>query len=612
MYLLPVPRELVYQDGICELPYDCSIVIDLSCDLQVYETALLLKTSIEEDAGVGCTVERGVRTGTVILSETQDLTPCQYRVHISGRGIQISGGGSQGILYGVQTLRQILRQSGAAIPCMTITDWPDYAVRGFYHDAARGRVPNMSWLRQLVDILSFYKINQLQLYIEHSYLFSGLSEMWRDDTPLTAEDIMELDRYCMLRGIELVPSLATFGHLYKLLSTRQYRGHCELGDAGTSEFSFIDRMEHHTVDVCDQDAMEVICGMIGEFLPLFSSRKFNLCADETFDLGKGKNKKLAQKKGTDRLYMDYIKKLCRFVVQKGSTPMIWGDILLGFPQLASELPEETICLNWGYAPNQSEDSTRIYAEAGVHQYVCPGVSGWNQFVNLQRASYENISRMSSYGLTYGCEGMLNTDWGDFGHVNHPLFSIPGMIYGAAAAWNRQALPKYEEINRRISVLEYRDASGKFACITGELSEQECFGWRDAVFLKERWSKAGETTVRTELGKLKDRLEAQPEKDKRIRSCVRELKECTGAMDAGSRQRIYPYLVAADGIRIFNRIGKILLDAFHNGQKAYETAEELETWYYHYRRLWRTTSRESELYRVGEVINWYADCLRDLS
>ena len=33
-------------------------------------------------------------------------------------------------------------------------------------------------------------------------------------------DILELDRYCLDRGIELVPSLSTFGHLYKILGSK--------------------------------------------------------------------------------------------------------------------------------------------------------------------------------------------------------------------------------------------------------------------------------------------------------------------------------------------------------------------------------------------------------
>ena len=87
-----------------------------------------------------------------------------------------------------------------------IEDEPSIANRGYYFDCARGRVPKLDWLKKLADRMAYYKMNQLQLYIEHSYLFRGMTELWRDDTPLTAEEIMEFDHYCNERGIELVPS----------------------------------------------------------------------------------------------------------------------------------------------------------------------------------------------------------------------------------------------------------------------------------------------------------------------------------------------------------------------------------------------------------------------
>ena len=58
-----------------------------------------------------------------------------------------------------------------------------------------------------------------------------------DDTPLTAAEILELDRYCAERGIELVPSLSCFGHLYKVLSSQGYSHLCELEDSEKMPFS---------------------------------------------------------------------------------------------------------------------------------------------------------------------------------------------------------------------------------------------------------------------------------------------------------------------------------------------------------------------------------------
>ena len=121
----------------------------------------------------------------------------------------------------------------------------------------------LSYLKQVADRMAYYKLNQLQLYVEHTYLFSGLSEMWRDETPLTAEEIRELDAYCAKLHIELVPSIATFGHLYMLLSTKSYGDLCEFPDSWKEPFSFWDRMQHHTVDVSGGRAIELIKAMIG-------------------------------------------------------------------------------------------------------------------------------------------------------------------------------------------------------------------------------------------------------------------------------------------------------------------------------------------------------------
>ena len=611
MHLLPVPKKIQIMQENYILPFQGEIVLEASCSASVYGYAVFLQRYLEQGTGFAYGITAASEKGPVVIREDVALSHQEYRLEI-GEQIIITGGSSQGILYGIQTLGQILLQKGAALPRLVIEDWPDFESRGFFHDVTRGRVPKMEWLKQLADTMCRYKMNQLQLYVEHSFLFSGLSEMWRDDTPLTAEDILELDRYCVERGIELVPALSSFGHLYKLLSTKQYREFCELENAGTQAFSFIDRMQHHTLDVSNQEGIALIRRMIKEYLPLFSSKKFNICGDETFDLGRGKNRSRMEQEGKARLYMSYVGSLCRFIVEQGSTPMLWGDVMLEFPELASELPEKTICLNWGYDPKQTEDSARIYAGTGIRQYVCPGTAGWNKLVNLQEDSWENIRRMCGYGLKYRCEGVLNTDWGDFGHINHPPFSIPGLIYGAAASWNYGNVPEYETLNRDISLLEYRDGSGQMMKVTDLLSKQECFGWEDLVTFRERWYPAGDSVWREELEKRRERIAGFGEKQDAIGVCIRELSQCMGQMETERRKAVYAYLLAAEGMKLFNKTGWLLLqlaDGNRNRAEMLQTANQLEEWYYRYRKLWRTLSRESELYRIGEIINWYADFLR---
>lgn len=615
MNIIPKPQSIVVNQEKFTLTYRGRIVIDAACDADIFTHAKLLTKEIQAKLGYSPSITKGeFEAGCIYLKQLADMKGEGYTLSIQEDGVRIYGADNAGILYGIQTLRQIISLEGAVLPCLHIEDYPDIKNRGYYLDVTRGRIPTLAYLKSFVEKLSYYKINQLQLYVEHSFLFKGLSEVWRDDTPLTAEEIMELDAYCRQFHIELVPSLSSFGHLYKLLSTKTYAHLCELPDSEKETFSFNDRMDHHTVDVTNRDSIVLIKQLIEEYLPLFSSKHFNICADETFDLGKGRSKELADQIGVDSVYIQYVKELCEFLITKGKRPMFWGDIICGFPEAINQLPAETICLNWGYSRDESETSTQVLDQAGATQYICPGVAGWNQFINFIDASYENISRMCSYAHKYHALGVLNTDWGDFGHINHPEFSITGMIFGAAFSWNHQISDK-EEIKSQISALEFGDSSLSLVDNLAVLSENSVFDWYNAVRYMELDSKG---KSEEEKEKYLTSLDFSNTKtaNEMIYQGIDNLYKNIKYLDMGKRALIKPYIVAAEGMAIFNTIGVTIckeqygLDS-DTACSPKVLAEQLEHWFYHYKEVWRNTSKESELYRLQNIIIWYADKLRKL-
>ena len=614
MYLIPAPAKLEKKEGQFIWTYETYVSLDKSCSPLISRQATLFGDGAEERLGFRPIIARGAgQEGDVRIVQDDSMKKESYILDITEDGICLTGEES-GVWHGMQTLLQILEQEGAVLGALHIEDEPSIANRGYYFDCARGRVPKLDWLKKLADRMAYYKMNQLQLYIEHSYLFRGMTELWRDDTPLTAEEIMEFDHYCNERGIELVPSLSSFGHLHKLLSSKEYEHLCELEGSNKRPFSLPDRMHHHTINTLDPESIGLIEGMIGEYMELFTSKQFNFCADETFDLGKGKSKAAVEEKGRGRIYIDYVKKLADFVISKGRRPMFWGDVILGFPELLKDLPEEIICLNWGYLWNQREEETMWMHDAGATQYCCPGCCAWNELTALNWNSYNNVMRLCNYARKYNAIGILNTDWGDFLHINHPDFTRVGMIYGAAFSWNEN-IPSYEEINRQISRLEYRDDSEGYLEIVHRIHENSAFSWGETVRFWE--IKRGDHEADS-LKFMKDSLpsmDTADEKDARLKELAKELYAHIGRLDSSKKALIMPQIVAADGIRIFNQIGKFATAELFG--KAYDTmpdswalAKELETWFYHYKQVYRSVSRESELRIVQDLVCWYGDYLRD--
>lgn len=653
MNLIPMPRKIQYIKEEFKLKKEVNIILDYNCSFDDLNSAILLQEEINNTFGFKVNITKALNyhiyNTFICLKKKSSMEDEEYKLSIKKDNIEINASTSKGLFYGIQTLIQIIREYGYSLPGVIIEDKPYFKHRGFYHDVTRGKVPKLETLMNLVDKASFYKINELQLYIEHTFAFKGMSEVWIDKDPLTSEEIILLDRYCKNKHIELIPSISTFGHLYEVLRTKSFKNLCELTETTKPEYSFVDRMAHHTLNVTDEDSIKLVGNMLEQFMPLFSSNKFNICCDETFDLGKGKSSKEADRLGVGKLYVDFLNKVISIVKEYDKEIMFWGDVILNHPDLINTIDKDAICLNWNYWCGVEEKDTRIIAESGRKQYVCPGVGGWSHLMNLMDNAFENIYRMISYGVKYDAIGVLNTNWGDYGHINLLYSSIPGMIYGAALSWNPSIEKDFNKMYKDISILEFGDSSGTLVSLLAELSKCQEFGWSELVIWKEKFNTnehiKNELIRKMKTAKIHE-LKEQQEKILKIEEKLENLSHDT--KDTKSKEIIQEFIVAARGILIINKIMIVIINnEIYKGKlddnvnstnisinnkiiKGYsdinndvikesismnnnfkQLAESFEEWFYEYSTIWRKTNKESELYRIRDVIKYTCSYLRDI-
>ncbi|KAB7788756.1 beta-N-acetylhexosaminidase [Bifidobacterium cebidarum] len=662
--LIPEPRTIdISLNAAVILPY-MGRIVENAGDADIANVwAGQVADDIESATGLRWDVAKGERWQsfiTLAIASDDALGPDEYRLTIAHDGITVIGGDAAGLRDGIQTLRQIIRQCAPALPALTIEDKPAYQTRGYYLDVTRGRVPTLDWLKRWADKLCLYKYNQLQLYVEHTFAFDDMSETWRGASPLKPADIIAFDAYCAARGIELVPSVSTFGHLYMALRTHELRHLGEFPEQADRPYSLIERMEHHTLNITESDAFALSCTLIDGYLQLFRSRKFNICGDETFDLGKGRSKPEADRRGVAAMYADYVSRLCVHLSEQGREPMFWGDIAVEMPEILERLPQDVTLLNWLYAPDITDEKVRLVAQSGAAQYVCPAVWCWNALLPRLDWAWRNISHLAQYGQHYGAMGFLVTDWGDFGHVNDPRMAIPGMIYGSQCAWDPQwaANATHAELDRRISMVEYGDATGRFVAALRDASHQVTFSWFNIVrYLELEYGDGslnedvcdsiranddggaqgsqyaelihGSTTVREARAHLLAWLKPDILRWREANAALHAAEARLGAMgarsaayDAGATrgETLQPVLIAVEGQRLFNELGVCL--ALREGVVAetevagalpdkfpQQVARGIEQWFETYAAVWRTVSAEAELRRIAEVIWRCADLLR---
>jgi hypothetical protein len=359
-----------------------------------------------------------------------------YTLKIAENETLVIGNSPVGLAHGIRTLTQIAVLAGPQWPALTIEDEPAFRVRGVSYDVSRGRVPTLEFLQRLADRLAAFKINHLQLYVEHVFDFPFDPQIACGCTPLTAEELRDFDTYCSARGIALVPSLACCGHMARILGLPAYRELAEVGtDKTWTQMTWVERTRGLTLDVTNPRSRELLAQMLGEYLPMFSADRVNVCCDETFDLGAGRGKSAAEQRGTGRLLLEHLLWLRETCGAHGKRIQCWGDMLKKYPELLDELPRDVTVLNWSYVADADYDSTKLFRDAGLDTYVCPGASGWNRVINDINVADVNIRGHAAAGHECGAAGVLNTEWGDHGHVAPPACNMPALALGAALAWN---------------------------------------------------------------------------------------------------------------------------------------------------------------------------------
>jgi hypothetical protein len=342
--------------------------------------------------------------------------------------------GAAGLRAAYTTLRQLQRQYGRRLPCMEIRDWPDFPRRGVMLDISRGRVPKLETLLQLVEHLADFKINEFQLYTEHTFAYRKYKPVWRQWGALTAAEIRQLDARCRELGIDLVPNQNSFGHLRYFLEHPPLRKLAEVSEP--YEGSTGDFLRYPTTLAPNHPGtLKFIRGLYDELLPNFSSHFFNVGCDETWDLGRGQSKTPCERRGKGRVYLDFLKQIQREVTKRGRRMMFWGDIILHHPELIKKLPRGVVALNWGYEANHPfEKEAAMFAKSRVPFYVCPGTSTWMSLIGRHDNGFANLVKAARAGIKHGAIGYLNTDWGDGGHPQPLAVSYAPFLVGAAVSW----------------------------------------------------------------------------------------------------------------------------------------------------------------------------------
>lgn len=421
---------------------------------------------VRETAGVALQVSKGRARRSILigvldapgmraaieragLSVPQNLNEEGYVLSVSGREVVVAGRTPAGVFYGMQTLKQLVRGEGANthLPGVRITDWPTMRWRAVSDDISRGPVPTFDYIKRQLKTFAAFKLNMHSFYMEHAFASSAHPLIGPEGGSLKPAEIRELVQIARRYHIELVPEQQTFGHLHKALKLEKYN---ELAETPYGD----------VLSPQQEGSYKLVADWYRELNELFPGKFFHIGADETFELGEGQSREAVKARGVGAVYFEHINRVQDILKPYNRRLMMWGDIALNHPELIGRIPREMIVMNWAYDPRDTfMPRIQPFKDAGLEQFVCPGVHSWNQIFPNTEAAAVNIRNFVRDGQGAGALGMMNTQWDDDGES---LFEMTwhGIVLGAAAAWQEGPLD-IESFNRSFDWAFFRNDGDQF-------------------------------------------------------------------------------------------------------------------------------------------------------
>lgn len=439
VHIIPSPKEVLFQEGRFALSPATAICIGNTGYTETAFAAAELASEIKTDLGFSPRITDKLSGNSIVLCltgrdskalkmlESQKLSvPAAlgaegYYLHISPTQVFIGAPTEAGIFYGVQSLKQLIRadRTDAGIPCLTITDAPVLRYRGWMDDISRGPIPTVEFIKKEIRTMAEFKQNFFNLYTENTFR----SDKYPDISPadgLTSAEIRELSQYASDYHIDMMGNFQSFGHQEKMLSNPFY--------AHLAENSSI-------LNPADENTYAFLSDIYSEMIPAYKSSFFNINCDETFGLGEGKSKAMADSIGESGIYASHINHLDRLIKPYGKRLMMWGDIAVNNSEIISRLPKDLIILSWGYQAAESfDDAITPFVKTGFDFMVAPGVGCWGELWPALGNAAVNITNYTRDGARLGTLGMMNTAWDDNGH-NLFEYNWHGLAWGAECSWN---------------------------------------------------------------------------------------------------------------------------------------------------------------------------------
>lgn len=437
LLIIPPPKKIKLENGFLSIPKNPGIA-GLNCFKEHFEEILCneigeftRKKEIEAKI-IFCSPENSPAELRAFALKDEG-----YVLTVDSSATKIYAQSEVGFLYGIMTLRQLIRQFGSRIPCMRIGDAPNLAHRGVQLSFAQGHTSyRHSFMQHLVPELARWKINALYLYLESYFDFPSLPHT-AGPGAMTAEEAVDLDMLCKSYGITLIPELNLMGHSGEILSLQKYshlKEHFPKDDPRTLDCS--------SLCPSSTEVKKLVDTMLQDVFKCFSSELIHVGGDEVAILGQCPKCSKAKKGKTNfEFYSEYFGRIRDLASKNGRKIGIWSDMILDNcnppktevqQKALDSLKKGILIYDWHYCGG-ALDTLKFFVDQGFETIACSS-SHLCHSSSMWPAQSENQKLLFASASLAKASGGITTAWSNFAGLHEEQLNYL-FATGAASLWS---------------------------------------------------------------------------------------------------------------------------------------------------------------------------------
>ena len=382
------------------------------------------------------------------------------------KSVTVTAPETTGVYWATRTLLQICEQTeDHQLPVGEIRDWPDYAIRGFMMDCGRKFIP-MTYLRDLVKIMSYYKMNVLQVHLNDNGFKQFFGHDWDKtyaafrlecetfpgltarDGYYTKQEFVDFQLDAAAQFVEIIPEIDAPAHT---LAFSHYKP-----ELGSKEYG----MDH--LDLFNPETYTFMDALFKEYLegdePVFRGPRVHIGTDEYSN----------KKKDVVEKFRAFTDRYIRYVESFGKQACVWGA--LTHAQGDTPVKSENVIMSaWynGYAEPKDmvKQGYKLISIPDGLIYIVPAAGYYYDYLNTQYL-YENWTPAHVGQVVFeekdpAILGGMFAVWNDHvgngisvkdihKDIHHRLF--PALQTLATKTWDTQVSVPYEEFDSKRQLL----------------------------------------------------------------------------------------------------------------------------------------------------------------